>query len=120
MSNLPLMTNLSAAPFVAVSAWVTSYLAFNGDMTAVVAITISVVIGVVLYASAFVWLGLMTTQAMGFGLLYIVLWEGFLSGFVSGVHGRSRIEWSDDDRCIVYNSTDARFCSCNKHSSSCF
>ena len=38
-----------------------------------------------LYASAFVWLGLVTTQAIGVGLLYIVLWEGFFSGFVSGV-----------------------------------
>ena len=27
----------------------------------------------------------MTTQAIGVGLLYIVLWEGFFSGFVSGV-----------------------------------
>jgi ABC-2 type transport system permease protein len=32
-----------------------------------------------------VWLGLVTTQAIGVGLLYIVLWEGFFSGFVSGV-----------------------------------
>jgi hypothetical protein len=32
-----------------------------------------------------VWLGLVSTQAIGIGLLYIVLWEGFFSGFVSGV-----------------------------------
>jgi hypothetical protein len=32
-----------------------------------------------------VWLGLKTTRAIGYGLLYIVLWEGFFSGFVSGV-----------------------------------
>jgi ABC-2 type transport system permease protein len=38
-----------------------------------------------LYASAFVWLGLVSPQAIGIGLLYIVLWEGFFSGFVSGV-----------------------------------
>ena len=31
------------------------------------------------------WLGLRSTQAIGLGLLYIVLWEGFFSGFVSGV-----------------------------------
>ena len=43
------------------------------------------IVGVALYASAFVWLGLVTTQAIGIGLLYIVLWEGFFSGFVSGV-----------------------------------
>ena len=27
----------------------------------------------------------MSPQAIGIGLLYIVLWEGFFSGFVSGV-----------------------------------
>ena len=47
--------------------------------------TVSALVGVALYASAFVWLGLVTTQAIGLGLLYIVLWEGFFSGFVSGV-----------------------------------
>lgn len=37
-----------------------------------------------MYASAFVWLGLVTTQAIGFGVLYIVVREG-LAGYVSGV-----------------------------------
>lgn len=37
------------------------------------------------YPAAFVWLGLVSTQAIGIGLLYIVVWEGFFSGFVSGV-----------------------------------
>ena len=40
---------------------------------------------VAMYASMFVWLGLQSPQAVGVGLLYIVLWEGFFSGFVSGV-----------------------------------
>ena len=74
-----------AAPFIAVSAFATSYIAFLGDSQATIAVTLSSVIGVALYASAFVWLGLVSTQAIGIGLLYIVLWEGFLSGFVSGV-----------------------------------
>lgn len=74
-----------AAPFIAVSAFLTGHVAFLGDTTATVAITVSAIVGVALYASAFVWLGLVTTQAIGIGLLYIVLWEGFFSGFVSGV-----------------------------------
>ena len=74
-----------AAPFIAASAFATSYVAFLGDVRAVVAVTVSALIGVALYSSAFVWLGLVTTQAIGVGLLYIVLWEGFFSGFVSGV-----------------------------------
>ena len=74
-----------ATPFIAVSAFLTSHVAFLADARATLAVTVSAVVGVVLYASAFVWLGLVSTQAIGIGLLYIVLWEGFFSGFVSGV-----------------------------------
>ena len=74
-----------AAPFTAVSAFLTSWVAFLGDTQASVSVTVSAIVGVALYASAFVWLGLVSTQAIGLGLLYIVLWEGFFSGFVSGV-----------------------------------
>jgi ABC-2 type transport system permease protein len=74
-----------AAPFTAVSAFLTSWFGYLGDVRASLAVTASAVVGVALYASAFVWLGLMFSQAIGVGLLYIVLWEGFFSGFVSGV-----------------------------------
>jgi ABC-2 type transport system permease protein len=80
-----LATITIAAPFIALSAFATSYVAFLGDSTATAAVTVSALVGVALYASAFVWLGLVSTQAIGIGLLYIVLWEGFFSGFVSGV-----------------------------------
>jgi len=80
-----LATITIAAPFIAVSACCTAYVAFLGDLRAAVAVTVASVVGVALYASAFVWLGLVSTQAIGVGLLYIVLWEGFFSGFVSGV-----------------------------------
>jgi ABC-2 type transport system permease protein len=74
-----------ATPFIAVSAFLTSNVAFLGDARANLAVTVAAVAGVAIYASAFVWLGLVSTQAIGIGLLYIVLWEGFFSGFVSGV-----------------------------------
>src|SRR5215207_887055 len=80
-----LATITIAAPFTLVSAFLTSHVAFLGDTTATIAVTVSALVGVALYASAFVWLGLVSTQAIGLGLLYIVLWEGFFSGFVSGV-----------------------------------
>ncbi len=74
-----------SVPFIAASAMLTSHIAFLGDTRATLAVTAAAVAGVALYASAFVWLGLVSTQAIGVGLLYIVLWEGFFSGFVSGV-----------------------------------
>ena len=80
-----LATITVAAPFVIVSAFLTSQIAFLADNTATFAITVSSLVSVALYAAAFVWLGLVSTQAVGLGLLYIVLWEGFFSGFVAGV-----------------------------------
>ena len=80
-----LATITIAAPFMAVSAFFTSYVAFLGDAAATAAVTLSAIVAVALYASAFVWLGLVSTQAIGIGLLYIVLWEGFFSGYVTGV-----------------------------------
>jgi ABC-2 type transport system permease protein len=74
-----------ATPFMAASAFITAYIAFLGDAKAMIAVTVSAIACVAMYASAFTWLGLMTTRAIGIGLLYIVLWEGFFSGFVSGV-----------------------------------
>lgn len=74
-----------AAPFVAASAFATSYLAFLGDAQAVIAVTTAALAAVALYAAFFVWLGLVSTQAIGMGLLYTILWEGVFSGYVSGV-----------------------------------
>lgn len=74
-----------AAPFVAASALATSYFAFLGDAQAVTAVTTAALVAVALYAAFFVWLGLVSTQAIGVGLLYIILWEGVFSGYVSGV-----------------------------------
>jgi ABC-2 type transport system permease protein len=74
-----------AAPFVAVSAFSASRMAFEGDLRATIAVTLATLVGVALYATTFVWLGLATSRPIGIGLLYIVLWEGFFSGFVRGV-----------------------------------
>jgi ABC-2 type transport system permease protein len=80
-----LATVTIAGPFILLSALATSWVAYLGDLRAVAAVTVSTLVGVALYASAFVWLGLVSTQAIGIGLLYIVLWEGLFSGFVAGV-----------------------------------
>src|SRR4051794_13368585 len=73
-----------AGPFIALSALLTTHIAFIADWTATIAVTISITVGVAMYAALFTWLGLVSTQAIGVGLLYIVLWEGFFAGFVSG------------------------------------
>lgn len=80
-----LATITIAAPFVVVSAFLTSHVAFLQDTRATVAVIVAALVSTALYASAFVWLGLVTTQAIGIGVLYVVLWEGLFSGFVAGV-----------------------------------
>ena len=73
-----------AAPFIALSGFFTAHVAYIADWPATFAVTTGILAGVAMYASLFVWLGLVSTQAIGVGLLYIVLWEGFFAGFVSG------------------------------------
>jgi ABC-2 type transport system permease protein len=79
-----LATITVAAPFIAVSSLLTAHIAFLGDASATTAVVVSGFVGVAMYAALFVWLGLVSTQAIGVGLLYIVLWEGFIATFVSG------------------------------------
>ena len=74
-----------AAPFVVGSAFFTSFLGFNQDATAIVAVSVSAFVGLLMYASLFVWLGLVTKHAIAVGLVFVVLWEGFFSGYVSGI-----------------------------------
>ena len=105
-----------AGPFIALSALLTAHVAFLGDVTATIAITAAAVAAVAMYASLFVWLGLVSSQAIGVGLLYIVIWEGFFSGFVEGVrmlsirhyaialmHGldERRFAWGDHPNVVV-------------------
>jgi len=78
-----------AGPFAVVSAGLTTHAAFLGDTRATLAVTTGALVAVIVYASAFTWLGLVSTHAIGIGLLYIVLWEGFFSGFVTGVRALS-------------------------------
>ena len=44
----------------------------------------AVAVGVAAYAAAFTWLGLITTRALGFGLIYVLLWEALITSFLSG------------------------------------
>jgi len=74
-----------AGPFIAVSAFLSVQIAFGFDARALVAVTVSTFVGVMLYASTFTWLGLVTTRAIGIGLVYVVVWEGLFAQFVTGV-----------------------------------
>ena len=79
-----LATITIAGPLIVLSALLTAHVGFLGEWKATIAVTVAAIAAVAMYASLFVWLGLKTTQAVGVGLLYIVLWEGFFAGFITG------------------------------------
>ena len=70
---------------VVVSGVIAALLAFEGDATAAVAVALALLAGVAAYSSLFLWLGLMTSRGLAVGLLYVFLWEGLFSNFVSGI-----------------------------------
>ena len=76
---------LVSAPVLLVSAAIASFIGYDGDMRTILAVAVALLAGVAAYSSAFLWAGLMTGRALGYGLLYVFLWEGLFSSFVEGI-----------------------------------
>ena len=77
-------TVVVAAPLMAGVAAIITMMDPEGTGNAPLAAAVAVVVGVVAYASAFTWLGLLTTRALGFGLVYVLLWEALITSLLSG------------------------------------
>ena len=58
--------------------------AFVGDGGDVAGIATAGVVGLIGYGSVFTLLGLLTQRALAWGLLYILIWEGFIAGLSRG------------------------------------
>ena len=74
-----------AAPLALVSGALATYVGMDGDLRTTVAVSVALLVGVITYASVFTWAGLITTRALPFAIVYVFLWEGLLSTFISGV-----------------------------------
>jgi ABC-2 type transport system permease protein len=72
-------------PLLIASGAVATLLGLDGNGQAAVAVGVALFAGVVAYAAIFTWAGLISTRALSFGLIYVFLWEGVLSTFLSGV-----------------------------------
>ena len=99
-----------ASPFIAISAFLTSHIAFLADARASLAVVGASLIGLAMYASLFTWLGLVSSQAIGIGLLYVVLWEGLFARFVAGVRLLSIRYFSID---LMHGFDERRFAASN-------
>ncbi len=102
-----------AMPPILGSAVISTVLAYEGDTQVVVSVTTGVVLATLAYSSVFLWLGLTTSRSLGYGLMYIFLWEFLFTGFVSGIrflsiraymlgviHGVDEDRFADDTQII--------------------
>ena len=78
-----LATVAIGGPLLVVSGVVSTVLA-SGDARAAAAVGAALFAGVVTYAAIFTWAGLVTRSALGFALIYVFVWEGLISTFLSG------------------------------------
>ena len=73
---------MSAVAFAQDLGGVADYEAVIKPMLGVLA---GLAVGVLTYSAVFMWLGLISTQALGLAIVYVVVWEGFAAGFFSGI-----------------------------------
>ena len=77
-------TIIVAAPMMAAVAVAMTAMAPDRETGVIVAAAVGSAVGVVVYASVFTWAGLVTTRALAFGLVYVLLWEALITGLLSG------------------------------------
>jgi ABC-2 type transport system permease protein len=89
LPKLLAVLTVSAPPLVA-SAFGSVLLAFraiplDGAGRAAAAAAVAMGVGLALYATLFLWVGLVTSHPLAFGLLYVFVWEGLFGTFVNGI-----------------------------------
>ena len=74
-----------AATLIADGGLGTRLVVLDSPLRAAAATGIALLLGTVAYSSAFTWAGLVSTRALPYALVYVVLWEGLVSSFLGGV-----------------------------------
>ena len=77
-------TIVVAGPIMVVVAIVVTAMPPDREGGVMLAAAVGAAVGVAVYASVFTWAGLVTTKALAFGLVYVLLWEALITGFLSG------------------------------------
>jgi ABC-2 type transport system permease protein len=70
--------------FVAVPELLAGLIATGGATKLAMGLFVGALAGSVMYNAVFVMLSVLTTRAIAFGLLYVLIWESLLTNFVSG------------------------------------
>lgn len=74
-----------AGPPILVSVIIATALAYEGQSLVITAAVVGMGLAIVAYSALFLWLGLSTGRSLGYGLMYVFLWEFLFISFVPGV-----------------------------------
>ena len=101
------------APMVVVLAVIVAVMGDDGDAArTALAAAIGAALGALAYASIFMWAGLITSRALGFGLAYVLLWEALITSLIDGArflsvrsYTKSIMQGLDDGALDVFAQT---------------
>ena len=92
-------------PFLLASGIAAALVALDRSPQATVAVAAALVTGIATYGAIFTWAGLVTNRALAYALVYVLIWEGLISTFFSGIrylsvrgYTLSVLYWTDQDR----------------------
>ena len=71
--------------FTAIPEYLSGIIAFPGRSRLALSYAVGAAVGSVVYVAIFLALSVMTRRAMAVGLVYVLVWEGLLASFVSGI-----------------------------------
>jgi ABC-2 type transport system permease protein len=84
----------------------------DGAGSAAVAGAVGMAVGVIVYSALFLWVGLVTSHPLAFGLLYVFVWEGLFGTFVNGIKYLSIRQYALG---IVKTVDGSRFAGADQH-----
>jgi ABC-2 type transport system permease protein len=80
--------------FAGVSTFAAAYLLAGDESGVAVGFTLGAVFGSVAYAAVFLLLGVLTRHAVTVGVIYALVWEGVVGGYVPGARKFSIQQWA--------------------------
>ena len=101
------------APMVVVLSVAVTVMGDGGDSArTALAAAIGAALGALAYASIFIWAGLITSRALGFGLAYVLIWEALMTSLIDGArflsvrsYAKSIMQGLDDGALDVFAQT---------------
>ncbi|WP_169985202.1 MULTISPECIES: ABC transporter permease [unclassified Microbispora] len=82
------------AVFAAVSTFAAAYLLTGSESGVATGFTLGALFGGIAYAAVFLLLGVLTRHAVAVGVIYALLWEGVVGGYVPGARKFSIQQWA--------------------------